>query len=301
MSDLAKSDQSATLRIDDLDWRENACVSLENGATMRVDAALFDGDRVSAVVLTIPSYEMDAGFTQKLMAARLIPGLDCAIHVRGHVDMVLVARKRGEKITYRTESRQVAVGQHILRVSDILTRFPVTSKPGWSDLPLSGVALPHFDETESFLEWWDFYPGKQRFELIDGQVHLVPRLRPAAELSNMVFGLHGALAPTGLDAISYQLVKAGPLTVLCPSIVIYAGKGEDFRDTRAVILFRDPGMETYFETRASRFQQAGIDVTIFDTEACSFIDLHGAPVSLISLCSASIDLSNITKDPQVSV
>jgi len=162
-------DQLTTL---DLKWVEHPTLDLPDGASFVPRAAIFEAELSKVVICTFPNHEMEKGLTTDINAARAVDTADLLIHLRSHAGSSLVGLRDGGKFRYVFAPETVKLGPLTMSISDLCKQLPNEQRDGWDDLPLTGSDLPKFDDMESFLNWWDFYPGKQRFEIINGQVHL---------------------------------------------------------------------------------------------------------------------------------
>jgi len=126
-----------------------------------------------AVICTFPNYAMERGLTTDITYAQNIVSAQNLIHLRPHAKSSFVGtRNLGEEPVYEFGPEVVSIDGVALSISDLCSSLPTDNRDGWNDCPLGGLDLPRFGDLESFLNWWDFHPGKQKFEIIDGQVHL---------------------------------------------------------------------------------------------------------------------------------
>ncbi|GGX66302.1 hypothetical protein GCM10007385_39410 [Tateyamaria omphalii] len=186
----------------------------QDGSRFKSRAEVVDEQGTRTLIYLVPPDDPGPALSQDVMAAREEAGAGQIIHLRSDARVALVARGLGDGFRYQMTDRTVAIGAHQIAIIDLCQRFPVARRTGWNDFPLSGQDLPAFFDTESFLSWWDFVPGKQRFEMVNGQVHLVPRLPPAAQNGFQMESELKRSLPPSFFAIPNMLFRAGALSAL---------------------------------------------------------------------------------------
>lgn len=118
---------------------------------------------------------------------------------------------------------------------------------GYTDLPLPDRHLPRFGHVDDFMAWYDVIPGKQRFELIDGQTYFARphQAKDFEPIDGFPYGTASQLGPAVTFALgkpeqgrwrSYLgglLTRIDERTTLSPDVSVVS-KGSETGDERFI-------------------------------------------------------------------
>ena len=238
-----------------------------DGTRFAPRAEIIDGQGRRSLVCLVPPNHLEPALTQDVMMARESTGAEQIIHLRPDAGVALVARRLGGGFRYQLTDTTVVIGEYEIAISELCERFPVERRRGWNDLPLTGQGLPSFFDLESFMSWWDFVPGKQRFEMLNGQVHLVPRLSRATQDGGFLEAALKRALPAPYHAISNMLFRAGALSAVhVPISICSKPLSEGPFAEPAVALYRvlDTASKRVALDRVAFLRDRSIPCAIFD-------------------------------------
>ena len=267
-----------------------------DGTRFAPRAEIIGGQGRRSLVCLVPPDTPERALTQDLMMAREGTGAEQIIHLRSDAGVALVARRLGNGFRYQVTDTTVAIGRHQVPVIDLCQRFPVARRTGWNDLPLSGQGLPTFFDLESFMSWWDFVPGKQRFEMLNGQVHLVPRPSPAAQDGvSLEVELKTAL-PAAFFAIPNMLFRASALSALHVPVSICRkplADGPFVEPAAAILRVWDTTLKRDVLERVALLQNRSIPCAIFDCGTGEWRSGDWSEIETVDLGGSSLSLSGL--------
>ncbi|WP_299288484.1 hypothetical protein [uncultured Tateyamaria sp.] len=260
-------EQSLSLSETNLTICDDPIVARRAGTRFAPRAEIIDEQGRRALICLVPPDNPELALTEDVMTAREVAGAAQVIHLRSDAGVALVARKLGSGFRYQMTNTTVAVGGHQIAITDLCERFPVARRTGWNDLPLSGQDLPTFFDIESFLSWWDFVPGKQRFDMLNGQVHLVPRPSPAAQNGVPLEAELNMALPAPFFAIRNLLFRASALSALLIPISICRSPlvdGPFVKPVAAIYPVWDATSKRFALERVGLLRNSSIPCAIFD-------------------------------------
>lgn len=293
-----KADLFSALKDAGLTWHDEPEFAVSDGSSFQPRGAIFREDKPVAIVCVVPNDHIEPGLTTDLCAARDVPMIQHIIHLRPQANTALVGTRIADNFRYRFTDQSVAIKGTTLSVKDLSTALSVDYQPGWTDLPLSGRNLPTFADMNSFLSWWDFYPGKQRFEIEEGQVVLVERLSaPSGETAELLGALRNQI-PDHLIALPNMLVRVDDLTAVCPdiSIAIKPVAREAFVDAKIAIFASDSCNSSKARNRALLVEKSGTQALIFDVVTKSFALPNGTPIDPVRVGTVEIEAQSLCSD-----
>ena len=262
-----------------------------NGQTFVPRAILTGRDGSLTALCLVPPDDPETALTHDITLCRLIPNIAVAIHFDPYRGIALVGVPNSEGFRYCLTKDIVAFGGLRLSVDALRECCPATEKSRRNDLPLSGENLPQFTDIESFLSWWDFMPGKQRFEMIAGQGVLIPRLSYSSDDRRHV--IHALRQHLGddLTVITDMLFRADATTALHLPIAICRKPlaGGSFVEPLAVLFIGHH--ETEQKTmlaRAATLNSHAIPCAVFNDNTGTWVSHDGSELMLIDLPTGPI-------------
>lgn len=242
-------------------------LDLPDGGLFKPRAATTRNGQPETVICAIANADLDRGLTKDITAARQVLGVRLIIHLRPMAGCALIGRRNQTAFRYQFTSDDLDLGAFRLSMRVLCDLYEMPATSGWSDIPLSGLALPQFADLDSFLAWWDLYPGKEKFELHDGQVRLLTR-SAAALRSNLLMGLEKCL-PDSHVALSGILVRVTDRTAICPDIAIGPMAPSDpsfLSATAAILIGQDAENDPDLSERRTALESRGVKVIVAEAE-----------------------------------
>ena len=296
------------LEASELSWVDHPNLILSDGSKFSPRVATLEAGKPKIVICTFPNHEMEKGLTTDIKAARSIKTADLLIHLRSHAESSFIGLRDGNQFRYEFAPENIDLGPVSVLVADLCRMLPTEQRSGWNDNPLSGRDLPSFDDMESFLNWWDFHPGKQSFEIIEGQVVLTKGFTKDSFGPAALRGMFGVAAREVVQkpyhAFKGLLVRLNETTALCPDLVICKWDGSDnpFVDAKAAVIFQRPNLTTKeLEKRVEWLKNVGVDVAILDPQSREYTGEFGTKTTHLSYGDYQLPLQDILTETLDSI
>lgn len=304
-----------TLNIDDirarlhaigLRWRDYPVLQMSDGHPFIPRAGVFQDQDCIATICTFPNHAMERGLTTDITNAQRVSSAKTLIHLRPLTGASFVGMRLDSNMPrYQFGSETVTLAGETFRTSDLCASLPTDNRSGWNDYPLGGGDLPSFGDMDSFLSWWDFYPGKQRFEIINGQVFLAQgfpeRTNGPPGFRGNLSRAAGTLEPKNLSSFHGLLVRVGSTTAICPALVFCNPPTLDgpFVYARAsILIIRPDWTEGDIRIRVNNLRDTGSQVAVLDVEDMQFTGQCGTETVEFRFGDASVNLKALISEAQ---